>query len=65
MLVMTREVGEKIFIGDDICITVVLIDRTKVRVGVEAPRSVPIYRQELIPPGKKPSDLAAGAAPAK
>ena len=65
MLVLTRECGERIFIGDDICITVVLIDRSKVRIGVEAPRDVPIYRKELIPPGKKPSDLAAGTAPAK
>jgi carbon storage regulator len=49
MLVLSRKLGEKIYIGDNICITVVDIDRGKVRLGIEAPRDVPIYRQELLP----------------
>lgn len=49
MLVLSRKLGEKIWIGADICITVVDIDRGKIRVGIEAPRDVPIYRQELLP----------------
>ncbi len=49
MLVLSRKLGEKIFIGDNICITVVDIDRGKIRLGIEAPRNVPIYRQELLP----------------
>jgi carbon storage regulator len=49
MLVLSRKLGEKIFIGDNICITVVDIDRGKIRLGIEAPRDVPIYRQELLP----------------
>jgi carbon storage regulator len=49
MLVLTRKLGEKIFIGDNICITVVDIDRGKIRLGIEAPRDVAIYRQELLP----------------
>lgn len=48
MLVLTRKLGEKICIGDGICLTVVDIDRGKVRLGVEAPRNVPIFRQELL-----------------
>jgi len=51
MLVLSRKLGEKIFIGDNICITVVDIDRGKIRLGIEAPRNVPIYRQELLPLG--------------
>jgi len=51
MLVLTRKLGEKIYIGDNICITVVDIDRNRIRLGVEAPRDVPIYRQELLPIG--------------
>ena len=51
MLVLSRKLGEKIFIGDNICITVVDIDRGKIRLGIEAPRDVPIYRQELLPEG--------------
>jgi carbon storage regulator len=49
MLVLSRKLGEKIFIGNNICITVVDIDRGKIRLGIEAPRDVPIYRQELLP----------------
>ncbi len=49
MLVLSRKLGEKIFIGESICITVVDIDRGKIRLGIEAPRDVPIYRQELLP----------------
>ena len=49
MLVLSRKLGEKIFIGDNICITVVDIDRGKIRLGIEAPREVAIYRQELLP----------------
>lgn len=49
MLVLSRKLGEKIYIGDNICVTVVDIDRGRVRLGIEAPRDVPIYRQELLP----------------
>lgn len=48
MLVMSRKLGEKIYIGDSICITVVDIDRNKIRIGVEAPRDVPVFREELV-----------------
>lgn len=54
MLVLSRKLGEKIFIGDNICITVVDIDRGKIRLGIEAPREVAIYRQELLPAGTTP-----------
>jgi carbon storage regulator len=47
--VLTRKLGEKILIGDDIAIQVVAIDRGKIRLGIEAPRDVPIFRQELLP----------------
>jgi carbon storage regulator len=57
MLVLSRKLGEKICIGDNICITVVDIDRGKVRLGIDAPRSVPVYRQELLaqPPAPQPN----------
>ena len=48
MLVLSRKLGEKIYISDNICITVVDIDRGKIRLGIEAPRNVPIFRQELL-----------------
>jgi carbon storage regulator len=49
MLVLSRKLGEKIIVGDNITITVVDIDRGKIRLGIEAPREVPIFRQELLP----------------
>ena len=64
MLVLSRKLGEKIYIGDNICITVVDIDRGKIRLGIEAPRDVPIYRQELLPLNQQqqPADGQSNAA---
>ena len=47
MLVLSRKVGEKIWIGPDICLTVVQVDRGKVRLGIDAPRSVNVRRSEI------------------
>jgi carbon storage regulator len=48
MLVLSRKLGERICIGENIYITVVDINRGKIRLGIEAPRDVPVYRQELL-----------------
>lgn len=48
MLVLSRKLGEKIFVGDEIVITVVDIDRGKIRIGIQCPRGVPIHREELL-----------------
>lgn len=47
MLVLSRKIGEKIIINDNITITIVDVDRAKVRLGIEAPRDVPVFREEL------------------
>lgn len=47
-LVLSRKVGERIRIGDQITITVVRIGPNNVRIGIEAPRDVNIVREELI-----------------
>lgn len=49
MLVLSRKLGEKICIGENIFITVVDIDRGKIRLGIDAPRDIPIFREELLP----------------
>lgn len=51
MLVLTRNIGEKIFIGDDIVIQVCDIRGDQVRIGVDAPRDVLILREEVMPKG--------------
>lgn len=52
MLVLSRKVGEKIIIGDDIIITLVSVDRGKVRIGIEADKKINIRREELVPEGR-------------
>jgi len=47
MLILTRRVGERIVINDEIVITIVEAGRDSVRIGVEAPRSVTVHRHEV------------------
>lgn len=47
MLVLSRKVGERILIGDKIAVTVVRVAQGVVRLGVEAPKELPIVREEL------------------
>lgn len=49
MLVLSRKLGEKILIGDSIVLTVVKIDRNQIRLGIEAPSDVAIFREEIQP----------------
>ncbi len=47
MLALSRKVNESIMLGNDIEITILEIKGDQVKVGVKAPKSVPIYRREL------------------
>lgn len=48
MLVLSRKPGETIRIGDDIEVSVMEVKGDTVRIGITAPRTVPIFRQELL-----------------
>ena len=48
MLVLTRKLMEKLYIGDDVCVTVVRLEGGQVRLGIDAPREVAVVRAELI-----------------
>jgi len=48
MLILTRKLGEKIAIGNDITIVISEISGTHVKIGIEAPRKVSIYREEIL-----------------
>jgi carbon storage regulator len=47
MLILTRKLGERITIGDDISVTLLEIKGSQVRLGIEAPKGIGIYRQEI------------------
>ena len=47
MLVLSRKIGERIWIGDNIAVTVVRITGGGVRLGIEAPAELPVVREEL------------------
>lgn len=53
MLVLSRKRDEKIIIGEEISIMVVSIQGDKVRLGIEAPRSVSVHREEVLEAIKK------------
>jgi carbon storage regulator len=48
VLVLTRKANESIQLGDDIIITVVAIDADRVKIGIDAPRNLKIFRKELL-----------------
>jgi carbon storage regulator len=52
MLVLTRRPGEKVFISDDITVTVLEIRGNRIRIGIDAPKQVPIVREELFMEGQ-------------
>jgi carbon storage regulator len=47
MLILTRRPGERVVIGDEILVTVMGVSGHTVRLGIEAPSGVPIYREEI------------------
>ncbi len=47
MLVLSRKLNEKIVIDGGIVVTIVKIDRNQVRIGIEAPPDVPVFREEI------------------
>jgi carbon storage regulator len=49
MLVLSRKLNEKVIIDNEIVVTVVKIDRNQVRLGIEAPGHIPVFREEILP----------------
>jgi carbon storage regulator len=47
MLIITRKPGQRIMLGDDVTIEVISVSGSSVRIGIAAPRSVPVYREEI------------------
>jgi carbon storage regulator len=47
MLVLTRKTNESIMIGDDVEVSVLAVSRDKIRLGISAPRDIPVFRKEV------------------
>ena len=62
MLRITRRAGERIMLGDDVIVEVIEVRGGTVRLGIEAPRSVPVYREELWLEVKRENEAALQAA---
>ncbi len=47
MLILTRRVGESLVVGDDVTITVLGVKGNQVRMGINAPKDIPVHREEI------------------
>jgi carbon storage regulator len=61
MLVLTRKSNQSIMIGDDIEVSVLAIMGEKVRIGIQAPRDVPVFRREVYLEIQEEAAVAEGA----
>ncbi|GMU47724.1 MAG: hypothetical protein AMXMBFR26_25060 [Porticoccaceae bacterium] len=61
MLILTRRVGETLVIGDDVTVTVLGVKGNQVRLGVNAPRDLPVHREEIYERIQQEKRSAAGA----
>ena len=62
MLILSRKINEKIMIGDDISVSIIEIRGDQVRLGVDAPKSVKVFRQEVFDAIRAENKAAAQSA---
>jgi carbon storage regulator len=62
MLVLSRKINQSIMIGDNVRIVVVAVDRDQVKLGIEAPREVPVHRSEIYEEIQRANRVAMEAA---
>ncbi len=66
MLVLTRKTNQSIMIGDDVEVSVLSVLGEKVRLGIQAPREVPVFRKEVyLEIHAERMEASAGAPPAQ
>ncbi|MDR0524590.1 MAG: carbon storage regulator CsrA [Spirochaetaceae bacterium] len=62
MLILSRKVNEKIMIGEDISISIIEIQGDHIRLGVDAPKAIKVFRQEVFDAIKSQNKAAAASA---
>ena len=65
MLIITRRPGERIMLGEDVVVEVIEVSGSSVRIGIAAPRSLPVYREEIWSAVKDENAAAAASQPAQ
>jgi carbon storage regulator len=63
MLILSRKVNEKIMIGEDISVSILEIRGDQVRIGVDAPKTIKVFRQEVFDAIKAENRAAAESEP--
>jgi carbon storage regulator len=63
MLILSRKINEKIMIGEDISVSIIEIRGDQVRVGVDAPKTVKVFRREVFDAIKAENKAAAESTP--
>jgi len=61
MLVLNRRPGESVQVGEDVTVTVLGVNRNQVRIGIQAPKSVPVHRTEIYERIKREGQQQEGA----
>jgi len=59
MLILTRKIGESILVGDDIEVFLTEITKGAARIGINAPRNMPVYRKEIYDRIKEENEVAS------
>jgi carbon storage regulator len=62
MLILSRKINEKVMIGDDITVSIIEVRNDQVRIGIDAPKNVKVFRQEVYNAIKEENKAASVSA---